>query len=112
MWRFSSKALKVIAVRPEPARYILKLLGNEDARRRAGHDDLQGRVHLSRSLRGRMNYATDFSTIRLPSSSTESPVLRASVTTDACQSTLPASGPPTTAIKSASGLSETLRNPR
>src|SRR5882672_8949714 len=34
------------------------------------------------------------STIRLPSSSTDSPVARASVTTDGCQSTLPASGPP------------------
>ena len=34
-------------------------------------------------------HAAGFSTIRLPSSSTESPVLRVSVTTDGCQSTLP-----------------------
>src|SRR6202035_3437820 len=58
-------------------------------------------------------YAAGFlSTIRLPSSSTESPVLRASVTTDGCQSTLPASGPPMIAISSASVPPERLRKPR
>jgi hypothetical protein len=45
-------------------------------------------------------YAAGLSTIRLPSSSTGSPVLRAYATTDGCQSTLPASGPPMIAIGS------------
>src|SRR5207253_319856 len=43
-----------------------------------------------------------------PSSSTLSPVFLASASTDGCQSTLPASGPPTIAIRSASGASVRL----
>ena len=57
-------------------------------------------------------HAAGFSTIRLPSSSTERPVLRASASTEGCQSTLPASGPPMIAISSASGRSPRLRKPR
>jgi hypothetical protein len=57
-------------------------------------------------------YAAGFAIIRLPSSSTDRPVFLASASTEGCQSTLPASGPPTTAISSASGRSERLRKPR
>ena len=57
-------------------------------------------------------HAAGFSTIKLPSSSTDSPVPRTSPSSDGCQSTLPASGPPTIAISSASGRSLRLRKPR
>jgi hypothetical protein len=57
-------------------------------------------------------HAAGFSMIKFPSSSTLSPVFLASSSTEGCQSTLPASGPPMIAIKSASGASVRLLKPR
>jgi hypothetical protein len=57
-------------------------------------------------------HAAGFSMIKFPSSSTLSPVFLASSSTEGCQSTLPASGPPMIAIRSASGASVRLLKPR
>jgi hypothetical protein len=57
-------------------------------------------------------HAAGFSIIKFPSSSTLSPVFLASCSTEGCQSTLPASGPPMIAIRSASDASVRLLKPR
>jgi len=62
--------------------------------------------------RPRYSAAAGCSTISRPSSSTERPVRRAASITLGCQSTLPGSGPPTSAISVASGSSPALRKPR
>ena len=73
------------------------------------HVALRPRPHAPSGLEP---HAAGFSMIKFPSSSTLSPVFLASSSTEGCQSTFPASGPPTTAIKSASGASVRLLKPR
>src|SRR6266851_3746545 len=73
------------------------------------------RTDLRRRLRDLLQlryYCAASATISLPSPSTDSPVARAAAMTLGCQSTLPVSGPPTTAISVASASSPALRNPR
>ena len=81
---------------------IAKLLaGGVSVAEAAGPTNTEKRTH-----------AAGFWIIKFPSSSTLSPVFLASSNTEGCQSTLPASGPPTIAISSASGASVRLLKPR
>src|SRR5215470_6392572 len=82
----------------------------EHAARRAGADNHI--ISLHRRLPVTTCYCAASAVIRLPSSSTASPVLRASSITLGCQSTFPGSGPPTIAINVDWGSSLALRKPR
>ena len=116
-WWRSAAITSAAARHPAPARAAAGALPASRRRTAMRHDALRPprlRRGMQRARDRARRHAAGFlrSTIRLPSSSTLSPVLRASASTDGCQSTLPASGPPTIAIISASGRSLRLRKPR